>query len=118
MLNVEQLEALCGYEFDDLDRSRAEAVINFVETAAEGVIGSPLDLLVNEAGVKAVCISAALRIMQNRGGVSTETIGGFTAQYPTAGRIFSNEESLLLRRNQTGSVGTVKIVNPYKSSLE
>jgi hypothetical protein len=118
MLNVEQLEALCGYEFDESDRSRADAVINFVETAAEGVIGSPLDLLVNEAGVKAVCISAALRMMQNKGGVATETIGGFTAQYPTSGRIFTPEESLLLRRNQAGSVGTVKIRNPYKSSME
>jgi hypothetical protein len=73
---------------------------------------------VNDSLVKSVVVSAAMRMMQNKAGVATETIGGFTAQYPAAGRIFTNEETMLLRRAQANSAGTVVIRNPYRYEAE
>ena len=118
MVTVEKLELLAGFEFDDVDAARAEAVIEFVTDAAEGMIGTSIDLLTNDQLVNAVIVSACLRLIQNRAGVATETIGGFTAQYPSSGRIFSDEEQVLLRRVQSSSAGTIVIRNPYRYEAE
>ena len=113
MVTVQELELLCGYEFDTSDTGRAEAVIKMVSTAAEGILGAPLDFVVNEAAVNSVITSAALRMMQNKSGLSTETIGGYTAQYPSGGKMFLPEEMMMLKNSRSNTVGTVKIRNAY-----
>lgn len=110
-LTVETLEDLCGYGFDESEMVRAQAIITLVSTAAEGIIGASVDENVSPA-VTAAITSSCLRYMHNQSGASTETIGGFTAQYSNAGRLFSNEELLMLRSAKTTRVGTINLRVP------
>jgi len=108
IISTTELSDLCGYVFDDADEARATAVITLLETAATGVVG-----VINEDNphplVVAAITSAALRQMQNRSGVTGETIGGFTAQYPSAGRLFSGDELVMLRSARGTRAGTIRL---------
>jgi hypothetical protein len=117
LITVKQLSDLCGYDFDDSDKKRAAAIINMVQQAAEGLIGYSVTLETNSL-VFAVISSASLRMMQNKPGVATETIGNFTAQYPMPGRLFTSEEmSLLANARSTGS-GSVRITTTLSEENE
>jgi hypothetical protein len=108
IITTTELSDLCGYEFDPSDEARATAVIALLETAATGVVGT-LDEDNPHPLVVAAITSAALRQMQNRSGVTGETIGGFTAQYPSAGRLFTGEELVMLRSARGTRVGTIRL---------
>jgi hypothetical protein len=107
-ITVEQLEDLAGFTFDTSDQTRAAAVITLLVTAAEGITGKPVGETPHPL-VEAAVTSAALRIMQNKAGVSQESIGGYQAQYPMPGRLFINEEMVMLRSAAGNQVTTIRI---------
>lgn len=107
-VTVETLEDLCGFEFDASDMARAAAIIELLTKAAEGITGQPLGETPHPL-VEAAVTSAALRQMQNKGGVQGETIGGYSAQYPMPGRLFITEELTMLRSAAGNQVTTVRI---------
>lgn len=111
VVTSQQLEELCGYEFDDSELARSEAVISLVVTAAEGITGTEINDDAPPAVVAAIT-SSCLRYIHNQSGASTETIGGFTAQYANAGRIFSPEETLMLKTARAKRVGTINLRVP------
>jgi hypothetical protein len=111
VVTAQQLEELCGYEFDPGDILRAEATISFIVTAAEGIVGQTIDEDAHPLVVAAITASC-VRHMHNQSGASTETIGGFTAQWANAGRIFSNEETAMLRSARGQRVGTINLRVP------
>lgn len=108
MVTVETLEDLCGFEFDASDTARATAIIELLMTAAEGITGQTIG---NDPHplVEAAITSAALRQMQNRSGAAQESIGGYQAQYPMAGRLFINEELVMLRSAAGNQITSVRI---------
>lgn len=108
MITTEQLEALCGWEFDASDITRAGAIIDLVTAAVEGVLGRPAPEDPPPALV-AVVSSASLRMFQNKGGVQQESIGGFSAAYPFAGRVLNTEEVAMVRASRGTAVTSIRI---------
>lgn len=107
-ITVEQLEDLAGYTFDASDTARAAAIIDLLVKAAEGITGKPVGENPHPL-VEAAVTSAALRIIQNKAGVSQESVGGYQAQYPMPGRLFINEEMVMLRSAAGNQVTTIRI---------
>lgn len=107
-VTVEQLEDLAGYTFDTSDQARAVAIIELLTTAAEGITGKPVGDTPHPLVVAAIT-SAALRLIQNKAGVSQESIGGYQAQYPMPGRLFINEEMVMLRSAAGNQVASIRI---------
>jgi len=107
-ITVEQLEDLAGFTFDASDQARAAAIIELLVKAAEGITGRPVGENPHPL-VEAAVTSAALRMMQNKAGVAQESIGGYQAQYPMPGRLFINEELVMLRSAAGNQVTTIRI---------
>lgn len=107
-VTVEQLEDLAGFTFDAADTARAAAIIDLLTTAAEGITGKPVGDTPHPL-VQAAITSAALRLIQNKAGVSQESIGGYQAQYPMPGRLFISEEMIMLRSAAGNQVTTIRI---------
>jgi hypothetical protein len=108
MLTVDTLENLCGFEFDSTDTARANAIIELLLVAAEGITGQPIGENPHPL-VEAAVLSAALRQMQNRSGALQESIGSYQAQYPMPGRLFISEELAMLKSAAGNTVTTVRI---------
>jgi hypothetical protein len=105
---ADQLEALAGVTFTSAETTRADAILTLCVTAAEGILGRPLG---EEAppGVTAAILSASLRQFQNPGGVQQESIGGISTAYPSAGRLFTGEELVMIRQARGNSVTSVRV---------
>jgi hypothetical protein len=117
VITVQNLADLCGYEFDEDEERRGGAIIQTLTIAAEGIIGGPIDVANPHPAVISAISSASLRMMQNKAGVIGETIGGFTAQYPNAGSLFTVEERTMLRSARSAAVGTIVIRTPVVNSF-
>jgi hypothetical protein len=109
ILTVEKLSDLCGFEFDEKDNRRAQAVIELVTSAAAGILRREINGNA-PSSIASVIASASMRIMQNKSGVLTETIGSFNAQYPLPGRMFTPEEMEILNYERSNSYGSIPIV--------
>jgi hypothetical protein len=109
ILTTTELSDLCGYPFDEAETRRAKAVIKLVENAAAGVTNRTINFETPPL-IVSVIATAAMRMMQNKAGVATETIGSFNAQYPTAGRIFTGDELQLLQKNTFGGYGSIPVI--------
>lgn len=106
--SADQLEALSGVELSAAEINRAEAILSLCVTAAEGVFGRPLGDS-PPAGVVAAVLSASLRQFQNAGGVQQESIGGISVSYPSAGRLFTGEELVMIRQARGNTATSVRL---------
>lgn len=99
---------LATYLGSTVDDQRAAQLLQLAQEIAESMVGNPLPL-----GAEAIVLSAAARGYLNASGVTSETIGPYNIQRPSAGIYLTKAERASLRRlaGRTGAF-SVSILPP------
>jgi hypothetical protein len=105
--NTDDIGALIGRDLTEDEENRAEACIALVSLAADAVLPN-IDPSSVPAAVTAVVLSASLRRWLNPAGVMQESVGGYSASHPDAGKLLTDDELAVLRRaaRRTGTMRT------------